>query len=63
MSGVMCDGRIAARVKGMVHKRITRPAMVYVWEPWHLQRTGTRVGGGRFEDVKIFTKRDQNGQD
>lgn len=57
------SGRIiAARVK--VYKIVLRPAMIYVLKTVALtKRQEARAGGGRFEDVKIFTKRDQNGQD
>lgn len=57
------SGRIiAARVK--VYKIVLRPAMIYVLKTVALiKRQEAWAGGGRFEDVKIFTKRDQNGQD
>lgn len=29
MSGVICDGRVPARVKGNVYKLVVRPAMLY----------------------------------
>lgn len=57
---VVSGRSIAARVK--VYKTVLRPAMIYVLKTVALtKRQETR--GGRFEDVKIFTKRDQNGQD
>ena len=29
MSGVMCDERVSAQIKGKVHKTVMRPAMLY----------------------------------
>lgn len=59
------SGRIiAARVKGKVYKIVLRPAMMYVLKTVALtKRQEARAGGGRFEDVKIFTKHGQNSQD
>ena len=57
MSGVICDRRVPARVKGKVYKVAVRPAMLYMLE------TGGGDGGGRVEDVAIFIRSDKNGQD
>ena len=59
-SGVICDRRVPARVKGKVYKVAVRPAMLYGLETVALTK---RDGGGRVEDVAIFIRSDKNGQD
>ena len=38
VSGVICDKRLQARVKGIVHRSVVRPAMVYGLRRWRSQR-------------------------
>ena len=54
MSGVICDRRVPARVKGKV---AVRPAMLHSGID---ENTGG--GGGRVEDATIFIRNDKNGQ-
>ena len=61
MSGVICDRRVPARVKGKVYKVAVRPAMLYGLDTD--EKTGGGDGGGRVEDVAIFIRSDKNGQD
>ena len=63
MSGVICDRRVPARVKGKVYKVAVRPAMLYGLETGTDEKTGGGDGGGRVEDVAIFIRSDKNGQD
>ena len=58
MSGVICDRRITARVKGSETSNV-----VLVGESGTDEKTGGGDGGGRVEDVAIFIRSDQNGQD
>ena len=64
MSGVICDRRVPARVKGKVYKVAVRPAMLYGLETIRGadEKTGGGDGGGRVEDVAIFIRSDTNGQ-
>ena len=41
-SGVLCDRRISARVKGRVYKAVVRPALLYGSETWALKKTQER---------------------
>ena len=63
MSGVICDRRVPARVKGKMYKAAVRPAMLYGLETGTDEKTGGGDGGGRVEDVAIFIRSDKNGQD
>ena len=38
VSGVICDRRLPARVKGKVYSSVVRPAMVYKLRQWQSQR-------------------------
>ena len=63
MSGVICDRRVRARVKGKVYRVAVRPAMLYGLETVALtKREGGGDGGGRVEDVTILIRSDKNGQ-
>ena len=62
MSGVICDRRVSARVKGKVYKVAVRPAMLYGLETVALTKNRRRRWGGRVEDVTIFIRSDKNGQ-
>ena len=41
-SGVLCDKRISARVKGRVYKAVVRPALLYGAETWALKKVQER---------------------
>ena len=41
-SGVLCDKRISARVKGKVYKAVVRPALLYGSETWALKKAQER---------------------
>ena len=62
MSGVICDRRVPARVKGKVYKVAVRPAILYGLETVALTKRGG-YGGGSVGDVTIFIRSDKNGQD
>ena len=57
MSGVICDRRVPARVKGKVYKVAVRPAMLYGLETvgGTDEKTGGGDGGGRVEDMLRFS--------
>lgn len=42
VSGVLCDKKISARVKGKVHKTVVRPAMIYGAEAWPIKKSQER---------------------
>lgn len=56
MSWVICDRRIAARVKGKVSKLVVRPAAQF------LDGGTDEKTRGRAEDVTILTESDQDGK-
>ena len=58
MSGVICDRRVPARVKGKVYKVAVRPAMLYGLETVALTKRQEVA-----EDVTNFIRSDTNGQD
>ena len=41
-SGVICDRKISARIKGKVYKTVVRPVMLYGAETWPLKKTQER---------------------
>ena len=41
-SGVLCDKRISARVKGKVYKAVVRPALLYGSETWAMKKAQER---------------------
>ena len=63
MSGVICDRREPARVKGEgVQGDSEANNVVRVGDGGTDEKTGGRDGGGRVEDVMIFIRSDKNGQ-
>nr|XP_027219602.1 uncharacterized protein LOC113811951 [Penaeus vannamei] len=42
MSGVLCDKKISARVKGKLYETTVRPAMIYGAETWPTKRSQER---------------------
>ena len=54
VSGVICDRRLPARVKGKVYSTVVRPAMVYVLETVAVTKeTSRRDGNCRDENVEV----------
>lgn len=41
-SGILCDKRISARIKGRFYKSVVRPAMVYGAETWSIKKAQER---------------------
>ena len=57
MSGVICDRRVPARVKGKVYKVAAETSnVVRVGDSGTDEKTGGGDGGGRVEDVAIFIR-------
>ena len=42
VSGVLCDNKISARLKGKVYKSVVRPALLYSSETWPMKRAQER---------------------
>ena len=64
MSGVVCNRRGAATVKGKVYKVAVRLAMLYGLETVALtKRQEAEHECGRVEDVTLCIRSDRNGQD
>ena len=62
MSGVICDEREVAKVKGKFYNRVVRPKMIHLGRVALTKRLET-VGGGRFKDDEILLGSDKNCQD
>ena len=64
VSGVICDKRLPARVKGKVYSSVVRPAMVYGLEDsGSHKKTSRRDGNRRDENVEICYGSDEKRQD
>ena len=64
MSGVICDRRVPARVKGKVYKVAVRPAMLYGLQTVALTKIQeAEHEGGRVKYVTLCIRSDTNGQD
>ena len=61
VSGVICDRRLPARVKGKVYSSVVRPAMVYGLETVAVKET--RNGSHRDENVEICYESDEKRHD
>ena len=60
VSGVICDRRLPARVKGKVYSTVGRPAMVYVLETVAVTKeTRRRDGNCRGENVEVCYGNDE----
>ena len=54
MSGVICDKRIGAKMKGKVYKRVVSPAILFGFETVALpDKTRSRAGGGRVKMLRF----------
>ena len=42
VTGIMCDKRISARIKGKFYKSVVRPAMIYGAETWPVKKVQER---------------------
>ena len=63
MSGVICDRRVPARVKGKVYKVAVRPAMLYGLETVALtKRQEEEMEVAELKIVMIFIRSDKIGQ-
>ena len=58
---MICDKRVAAKVKGKVYRRVVRPAMLFCFETVVL--TKRQETGGRVKDIEILVEGDEDGQD
>ena len=47
VAGVMCDKRVATRMKGKVYKTVERPVMLYGLETVALRKKWGKTGDGR----------------
>ena len=64
ISGVICNRRVPARVKGKVTRWQSETSnVVRVGDGGTDEKTGGGDGSGRVEDVTIFIRSDKNGQD
>ncbi|KAK3539779.1 hypothetical protein QTP70_013212 [Hemibagrus guttatus] len=64
VSGVLCDRKISARIKGKVYRTVVRPAMLYGFRDGVTEEeTGVRARGSRAEDVEVLFGSDKIGQD
>ncbi|KAK3523752.1 hypothetical protein QTP70_009235 [Hemibagrus guttatus] len=64
VSGVLCDRKISARIKGKVYRTVVRAAMLYGLETVSLRkRQEVRARGSRAEDVEVLFGSDKIGQD
>ena len=64
VSGVICDRRLPARVKGKVYSSMVRPAMVYGLETVAVtKKTSRRDGSRRDENVEVCYGSDEKRQD
>ena len=64
VSGVICDRRLPARVKGKVYSSMVRPAMVYGLETVSShKKTSRRDGSHRDENVEVCYGSDKKRQD
>ena len=64
VSGVICNRRLPARVKGKVYSSVVRPAMVYGLETVAVtKKTSRRNGSRRDENVKVCYGSDEKRQD
>ena len=63
VSGVICDKRLPARVKGKVYSSVVRPAMVYGLETVGHKETSERDGSCRDENVEVCYGSDEKRQD
>ena len=63
VSGVICDGRLPARVKGKMYSSVVRPAMVYGLETVAVtKKTSGRDGSRRDENVEVCYGSDEKRQ-
>ena len=64
VSGVMCNRKLSAKVKGKMYKSVVRPAMLYGMENGGSDgKTGGKNGSCRVENGEIDTGSDKKGQD
>ena len=63
VSGVICDRRLPARVKGKVYSSVVRPAMVYGLETVAVTKNKLREGSCRDENFEVCYGSDEKRQD
>ena len=63
LSGVLCDRKLSASVKGKMYKSVVRPAMLYGMETGSDRKTGGKNGSCRVENGEIGTGSDKKEQD
>ena len=64
VSGVICDKRLPARVKGKIYSSVVRPVMVYGLETVAVTiKTSERDGSRRDENVEVCYGSDQKRQE
>ena len=63
VSGVICDQKLPARVKGKVYSSVVRPAMMYGLQTVAVTKETRRDGSRRDENVEVYYGSEEKRQD